>query len=162
MKLKSFILSTIAVAIAMGMCSCSKDKDEPEVAVAAQVAGTYTGQEIITVMGDESSNETTSFEFAKTTDSSVDMSIPQSGSMGHMTIPPLSVKNITLLKSGNNITGQLASYAGTVTNADGAEKAYTINNLIVVFSEKSVVVSYALKYGNMPFDMITNFSGTKQ
>ena len=151
MKLKSFILSTIAIAIAMGMSSCSKDKDEPEVAVAAQVAGTYTGQEIITVMGDESSNETTSFEFAKTTDSSVDM-----------TIPPLSVKNITLLKSGNNITGQLASYAGTVTNTDGAEKAYTINNLIVVFSEKSVVVSFALKYGNMPFDMITNFSGTKQ
>ena len=87
MKLKSFILSTIAIALAMGMSSCSKDKDEPEVAVAAQVAGTYTGQEIITVMGDESSNETTSFEFAKTTDSSVDMTIPQSGSMGHMTIP---------------------------------------------------------------------------
>ena len=161
MKFKCFILSTVAVAIAMGMCSCSKDKDEPEVAVATQVAGSYTGQEIIMVDNDESSNETKIYEFAKASDTSIDMTVPEAGMGGMMTIPAFSVKNIVLTKSGDTIVGRLASYDGTVTNAKGEEKAYNVKDVTVMFNNKSVVVTFILKYGNMPFALVTNFTGTK-
>ena len=192
MKFKCFILSTVAVTIAMGMCSCSKDKDEPEVAVAEQVVGSYTGNEIMTVMGDpdestktfvftkasqvagsytgqeiimvdndESSNETKIYEFAKASDTSIDMTVPEAGMGGMMTIPSFSVKNIMLTKSGNSIIGRLATYDGTVTNAKGEEKAFNVKDITVMFSDNSVVVTFTLKYGNMPFALVTNFTGTK-
>ena len=161
MKFKCFILSTVAVTIAMGMCSCSKDKDEPEVAVATQVAGSYSGQEIIVVDNDESSNETKTYIFTKASDTSIDMTVPEAGMGGMMTIPSFSVKNIMLTKSDNSIIGRLATYDGTVTNAKGEEKAFNVKDITVMFSDKSVVVTFTLKYGNMPFALVTNFTGTK-
>lgn len=154
-------LMVAAVAIVLGVCSCGSDDDEPEVALATQVIGSYTGQEIITVMGDESSNGTATYEFSKSSDTSIDMTVPESGS-GGMAIPSFTVKNIPVAKGDNSIIGKLASYSGTVINAKGDEKAYTINNVVVVFNGKSVVVTFSLKYGNMPFDMVTNFTGTKK
>jgi hypothetical protein len=56
--------------------------------------------------------------------------------------------------------GNVASYSGTVTNASGVEKAYTISNLSVIFYEKKVAVVFSLKYGNMPMSMDTNFTGS--
>ena len=56
MKIKSFMTMTLAaVAFVFSMGSCSSSDDEPEVAVAAQVAGSYSGNEVIMVMGEESS-----------------------------------------------------------------------------------------------------------
>lgn len=161
MKIKSFMTMMVAaVAIVLGVSSCGSDDDEPEVAVAAQVAGSYTGQEILTVDG-EPDEGSAIFEFTKSSDTSVDMTIPQYG-MGMMTLPALPVKNIPLTKSGNTITGKLASYAGSVTNADGAEKAYTISDVTVLFSDKTVVVTFTMKYGNMPFAFVGQFTGTKK
>lgn len=163
MKIKSFMTMMVAaVAIVLGMCSCSDDDDEPEVAVATQVEGSYTGNEIIMVMGDESSNETSTYEFVKTSDNSVDMTTPGMGGIGPMSIPALPVKNIILKKNDDNtITGRLGSYAGTVETASG-ERAYTISNAIIIFKDNAVAVTYSLKYGNMPFDMATTFTGTKE
>lgn len=76
-----------AVTIVLGMSSCSSD-DEPEVAVATQVAGSYTGNEIVMVMGEESSNDTKTYSFTKVSDTTIDMSIPEMGMGGMMTIPP--------------------------------------------------------------------------
>lgn len=151
-----------AVAIVLGVSSCSSSDDEPEVAVATQVVGSYSGNEIIKVMGEESSNTTTTYVFAKATDTTIDMTIPESGEMGAMMIPSLAVKNIPLVKNGNTITGNMASYSGTVTNASGAEKAYTISNIAIVFGENKAVVTFSLKYGNMPMAMETTFTGTKK
>ena len=51
MKFKRFMTMMVAaVAIVVGFSSCSSDDDEDEMAVAEQVAGSYTGQEIISVM----------------------------------------------------------------------------------------------------------------
>lgn len=162
MKFKSFMTVMVtAVALVFGMCSCSDDDDEQEVAVAEQVAGSYTGNEVIKVMGEESSNATKTYEFAKASETSVDMTVPESGEMG-MIIPALPVKGITLTKSGNTITGKADSYAGTVINASGVERAYTISNLTVMFSDKTAVVTFSLKYGNMPMNMETTFTGTKK
>lgn len=161
--MKRFMTMTLAaLAFVVSMSSCSKDDDASEVAVAEQVAGTYSGNEIVMVMGEESSNETKIYSFAKVTDTSVDMLIPEMGMGGHMSIPALQVKNIPLKKNGNTIGGELASYAGTVINADGAEKAFTITGLVILIDGNNIAVTYSLKYGNMPMSMETTLIGTKK
>ena len=160
MKIKSLTIALIAsLATVLGTSSCSSDDDEPEAPVATQVAGSYTGNEVIMVDNDESSNETKTYEITKASDTSVDMTVPEWG-MGMMTIPSFVVKNIPLAKSGNTITGKLASYSGTVKNAKGEEKAYTVSNVALIFGDKTVAGTYSLKYGNMPFIMTTSFTGT--
>ena len=159
MKIKSLTIALIAsLATVLGTSSCSSD-DEPEAPVAAQVAGSYTGNEVIMVDNEESSNETKTYEITKVSDTSVDMTVPEWG-MGMMTIPSFIVKNIPLAKSGNTITGKVASYSGTVKNAKGEEKAYVVSNVALIFNDKTVVATYSLKYGNMPFIMTTSFTGT--
>ena len=159
MKIKSLMIALIAsLATVLGTSSCSSD-DEPEAPVATQVAGSYTGNEVIMVDNEESSNETKTYEITKSSDTSVDMTVPEWG-MGMMTIPSFVVKNIPLAKSGNTITGKLASYSGTVKNAKGEEKAYVVSNVALIFNDKTVVATYSLKYGNMPFLMTTTFTGT--
>ena len=159
MRIKSLTIALIAsLATVLGTSSCSSD-DEPEAPVAAQVAGSYTGNEVIMVDNEESSNETKTYEITKVSDTSVDMTVPEWG-MGMMTIPSFVVKNIPLAKSGNTITGKLASYSGTVKNAKGEEKAYVVSNVALIFNDKTVVATYSLKYGNMPFIMTTSFTGT--
>ena len=111
------------------------------------------------VDNEESSNETKTYEITKVSDTSVDMTVPEWG-MGMMTIPSFVVKNIPLAKSGNTITGKLASYSGTVKNAKGEEKAYVVSNVALIFGDKTVAGTYSLKYGNMPFIMTTSFTGT--
>ena len=162
MTTKRLMTMTLAVAaFVFSMSSCSKSDDEPEVAVATQVAGSYTGNEIFMVDNEESSNETKTYEFAKASDVSIDMNVPEVG-MGMMTIPSLSAKGITLSKDGNTIKGRLVSYEGTVKGADGTEKAYTITDLTALFSDKTVVVTYTLKYGKMPFPFTGSFTGTRK
>jgi len=159
--MKKFLTMTMAVmAFVVSMSSCGSDDDEPEVAVANQVVGSYTGTEVLTVMG-EADESTETFEFTKATDSSVDMVIPKYGE-GMMTVPALPVKGIMLTKSGNTITGKLAQYEGSVQTADGAEKAYTVSDVTVIFSDNTVVVTFTQKYGNMPFGFEGQFTGTRK
>lgn len=164
MKFKSLMTVMAAAAVVLGMSSCGSDDAPAEapVAVATQVEGSYSGNEIIKVMGEESSNGEVTYGFAKVSDAAIDMTIPESGEMGHMMIPALPVKNIPLTKNGNTVTGKLDKYEGKVTTSAGAEKAYTISNLVVVFNSNLVSVTFSLKYGNMPMSMETTFTGTKQ
>jgi len=167
MKMKSLMLAAMAFVIGMSSCSSSSNDDVPEVAVADQVAGSYTGKEEINTMGEIDTDEAANFVFAKSTEVSIDMTIPPMGG-GMMSIPALPVKNIPLTKNGNTITGKLDKYPvnddkpATVKNANGEEKTYTVSHLSIVFSDKTVAVTYSLKYGNMPFDMVTQFTGTKK
>ena len=159
--MKKILTMTLAViALVVSMSSCSKDDDTPEVAVADQVLGSYTGTEVLTVMG-EADESTETFEFTKASDVSVDVTLPKYGE-GMMTVPALPVKGISLTKSGNTITGKLAKYEGTVKSADGSEKAYTVSDVTVIFSDKTVVVTFTQKYGNMPFAFEGQFTGTRK
>ena len=161
MKIKSLMTMTLAaVAFVVSMSSCSSNDDEPEVAVADQVVGSYTGTEVLTVMG-EADESAETFEFTKGSDMSVDVTLPKYGE-GMMTVPALPVKGIMLTQSGNTITGKLAKYEGTVTSADGSDKAYTVSDLTVIFSDKTVVVTFTQKYGNMPFAFEGQFTGTRK
>lgn len=163
MKIKSFMMMLVAAAtVVLSVSSCGSDDDEPEVAAAAQVAGTYTGTEVVMVMGEESSNETKDYVISKASDTSVDITIPEMGMGGMMTIPALSVKNVPLKSGDGAIAGAVTSYTGSVTNASGAEKAFTITNLLAIVSGKEIVVTFSLKYGNMPMSMEGVFAGTKK
>ena len=156
MKIKSFMLTTMAaVALVFGVSSCGGDDDVPEAPVAAQVAGSYTGTEVLTVSG-EADESTETFVFTKATDVSVDVTLPEYGE-GMMTIPALPVKGIMLTKSGNTITGKLDKYEGTTE----AGKAYTISNIVVSFSDKTVGMRFEMKYGNMPFGFDGQFTGNR-
>ena len=162
MKIKSFMMmSMAAMAFVFGMSSCSSSNDdEPEVPVATQVAGSYTGTETLTVMG-EADESTETIEFTKATDVSVDVTLPQYGE-GMMTVPALPVKGISLTKNGNTITGKLAKYEGTVKSSDGSEKAYTVSDITVIFNDKTVVMTFTQKYGNMPFAFEGQFTGSRK
>ena len=156
MKIKSFMMTTMAaVALVFGVSSCGGDDDVPEAPVAAQVAGSYTGTEVLTVSG-EADESTETFVFTKATDVSVDVTLPEYGE-GMMTIPALPVKGIMLTKSGNTITGKLDKYEGTTE----AGKAYTISNIVVSFSDKTVGMRFEMKYGNMPFGFDGQFTGNR-
>ena len=159
-KIVTMMLATMAFVLGMSSCS-SSDDDKVEVPVVEQVIGSWTGNEIFVVDNEESSNETKTYEFTKASDVTVDLVIPEVG-MGMMTIPSMYVKDITLSKDGNTIKGKLASYEGTVKGADGSDKAYTITDLTVLFSGKTVVVSYTLKYGRMPYPFTASFTGVKK
>ena len=163
MEIKKFMtVAMAAVAIVMGVSSCSSDDDDDKgAAVAAEVAGRYTGQEVISVMGEESSDDTKTYQIVKATDNTIDLTIPESGE-GMMAIPSYTIKAIPLTKNGKTISGGLPTYAGTVTNAQRAEKTFTINGLTILVNEKTAVVAFSLKYGNMPMTMETAFTGTKQ
>lgn len=163
MKINNFLkVMMAAVAIVIGVSSCDSD-DDSAVAVADEVVGSYTGEQVITIMGDPE-DDTATFKFVKSSDSSIDMIIPQSGE-GMMVIPALTVKNIPLTKYNNGASGTLDSFTGTVTNAKGEEKPFTVSKLMVVFDTnskgKAVVATYVLKYGSMPFEMVTTFNGSK-
>lgn len=163
MKINNFLkVMMAAVAIVIGVSSCDSDDDSAE-AVADEVVGSYTGEQVITIMGDPE-DDTATFKFVKSSDSSIDMIIPQSGE-GMMVIPALTVKNIPLTKYNNGASGTLDSFTGTVTNAKGEEKTFTVSKLMVVFDTnpkgKAVVATYVLKYGSMPFEMVTTFNGSK-
>lgn len=163
MKINNFLkVMMAALAIVIGVSSCDSD-DDSEVAVADEVVGSYTGEQVITIMG-EPEDDTATFKFVKSSDSSIDMIIPQSGE-GMMVIPALTVKNIPLTKYNNGASGTLDSFTGTVTNAKGEEKTFTVSKLMVVFDTnpkgKTVVATYVLKYGSMPFEMVTTFNGNK-
>lgn len=162
MKFKSIMMMTmVAMAFVTSVCSCSSDDDEPEVAMATQVVGSYTGKEIFVVNGEESSNETKTYQITKASDTAIDMVIPEVG-MGMMTIPSVAAKGISLSKEGNVIKGKLGSYEGTIRGADGTDKAYTITDLTALFSDKTVVVTFSMKYGRMPFAFEGTFTGTRQ
>ena len=161
MKIKSLMTMALAMtAFVFSMSSCGSDDDEPVVAVADLVVGSYTGTEVLTVMG-EADESTETFEFTKASDVSVDVTLPKYGE-GMMTVPALPVKGIMLTQSGNTITGKLAKYEGIVKSADGSEKAYTVSDVTVIFSDKTVVVTFTQKYGNMPFGFEGQFTGTRK
>ena len=166
MKIKSFILTTMAaVALVFGVSSCGGDDvpPVPESPVADLLAGSYSGTETMTVSGDIDESEKV-FQFTKANDTTVDMVIPAYGE-GMMTLPELPVKGIILVKEDTNIAGALplGSYTGTVKNAKGEEKTYVVSDFMVLYSTKdnAIMVTFKLKYGNMPFDFNGVFTGQK-
>lgn len=164
MKMKS-LMAMAAMAFVFGLSSCGSNDEPPlpETPVANQVAGLYSGTETMTVDGDADESEEI-FEITKVTDTTVDLVLPSYGE-SMMTIPELPVKNIVVAKKGDDISGTITggTYTGTVTNSKGEEKTYTVNDFVLLYNEtnKTLILTFKMKYGNMPFVFEGLFVGEK-
>lgn len=162
MKMKSLMAMT-AMAFVFGLSSCGGDDDVPETPAANQVAGYYVGTETLTVDGEADESDEV-IQITKVTDTTVDLVLPFYGE-GMMTIPELPVKNIVVAKKGDDISGTITggTYTGTVTNSKGEEKTYTVNDFVLLYNEtnKTLILTFKMKYGNMPFVFEGLFVGQK-
>jgi len=161
MKITKFLAMMVAaVTMTMGFSSCGDDDDDAAGNASFAVEGTYSGDEVLTVMS-EPFDRTTDYTFTKSSENTVDLVIPAIDAEGHMSLPELKIEGIVLTAGDKAVTGKLDSYEGTVV-VDGNTKAYTMSDVTVIFSEESVSVVYTLKYGNMPFPFAGTFTGTKK
>ena len=162
MKMKS-LMAMAAMAFVFGLSSCGGDDDVPETPAANQVAGNYAGTETLTVDGEADESDEL-IQITKVTDTTVDLVLPSYGE-GMMTIPELPVKNIVVAKKGDDISGTITggTYTGTVTNSKGEEKTYTVNDFVLLYNEtnKTLILTFKMKYGNMPFVFEGLFVGEK-
>ena len=162
MKMKS-LMAMAAMAFVFGLSSCGGDDDVPETPAANQVAGYYAGTETLTVDGEADESDEV-IQITKVTDTTVDLVLPFYGE-GMMTIPELPVKNIVVAKKGDDISGTITggTYTGTVTNSKGEEKTYTVNDFVLLYNEtnKTLILTFKMKYGNMPFVFEGLFVGEK-
>jgi len=162
MKKKS-LMALAAMAFVFGLSSCGGDDDVPETPAANQVAGYYAGTETLTVDGEADESDEV-IQITKVTDTTVDLVLPSYGE-GMMTIPELPVKNIVVAKKGDDISGAITggTYTGTVTNSKGEEKTYSVYDFILLYNEtnKALILTFKMKYGNMPFVFEGLFVGEK-
>ena len=162
MKMKS-LMAMAAMAFVFGLSSCGGDDDVPETPAANQVAGSYAGTETLTVDGEADESDEL-IQITKVTDTTVDLVLPSYGE-SMMTIPELPVKNIVVAKKGDDISGTITggTYTGTVTNSKGEEKTYTVNDFVLLYNEtnKTLILTFKMKYGNMPFVFEGLFVGQK-
>ncbi len=162
MKMKS-LMAMAAMAFVFGLSSCGGDDDVPETPAANQVAGNYAGTETLTVDGEADESDEL-IRITKVTDTTVDLVLPSYGE-GMMTIPELPVKNIVVAKKGDDISGTITggTYTGTVTNSKGEEKTYTVNDFVLLYNDtnKTLILTFKMKYGNMPFVFEGLFVGQK-
>ena len=162
MKMKS-LMAMAAMAFVFGLSSCGGDDDVPETPAANQVAGSYAGTETLTVDGEADESDEL-IQITKVTDTTVDLVLPSYGE-SMMTIPELPVKNIVVARKGDDISGTITggTYTGTVTNSKGEEKTYTVNDFVLLYNEtnKTLILTFKMKYGNMPFVFEGLFVGQK-
>lgn len=164
MKIRKFMAMMIAaVAVCVGFASCGDDDDDEIVIPAAQtIAGNYTGEVTITVMGSDSKSNGT-YEIKKIDETHVSMTTPALGE-GAMAMPAITVNSIPVTTStisgAEVISATMAEAKGTIT-VNGAEKAYTFSNIVIKNSGKKISIVYSLQYGKMPMTMDYSFTGEK-
>lgn len=156
-NLKTFFATMILLTgAAVCATSCSDEKeDEPAAPAAKSVEGTYSGDMICSVMGDESTFEDVTFTLTAVDDATVKMTIPSFGNPP-MQVPEITVEDIKV--SGSDGTYTLASTEFSGETATGkafsgtAQGSYVSNTLTIQFN---------LQYGAMPMPMICTFSAPK-
>ena len=131
MKIRKFMAMMIAaIAVCVGFASCGDD-DEIVIPTAETIAGNYTGEVTITVMG----------------------------SMPAITVNNIPVTSSTV-SGAEVVSASMAESKGTITVND-VEKAYTFSNIVIKNSGKKISIVYSLQYGKMPMTMEFSFTGEK-
>ncbi len=157
-SLMALVLAMVCTNVAFN--SCSDDDDAAATPAAAEVAGTYSGNGTMTVMGQSFDYPNVSYTLTAKDESTVTLTIPATGE-GSMKFPDLKVENISVTKAsdGTYTLGE-TEYKGTVT-VDGATKNYTVTVASSSVSGSTLKLNYSLQYGAMPMAMVTTFEGTK-
>lgn len=157
-SLMALVLAIVCTNVAFN--SCSDDDDAAATPAAAEVAGTYSGNGTMTVMGQSFDYPNVSYTLTAKDESTVTLTIPATGE-GSMKFPDLKVENISVTKAsdGTYTLGE-TEYKGTVT-VDGATKNYTVMVASSSVNGSTLKLNYSLQYGAMPMAMVTTFEGTK-
>lgn len=155
-------IKTIFPALAFGLClsgmvsSCSdSEEDGPAVPAAKSVEGTYNGDMVCSVMGNESVFEDMTVTIDATDESSVSVTVSPFGS-APMAVPALEINGVPV--SGEDGVYTLASTEFSGTTESG--KAYS-GTLQGNYEEDEMTVRFNLLYGAMPMPMICTFTAPK-
>ncbi len=139
--------------------SCSSDDDNDTVAAAKEIAGSYTSNLEMTVMGQASTYENLTMKIEAVDDATVKVTLPACGE-GMMALPALEVPAVKVSGSNGAYAFSQENYTGTVTVKD-AEKNYTVT-LQGTLKDNTLTVNYKVQYGKMPMPMIAKFVCTKK
>ena len=157
-KFKPMMAMMLAlVSMCVAFSSCSSDDDDT-VAAAKEIAGTYTSNLDMTVMGQASIYENLTMKIEAVDDATVKVTLPACGE-GMMALRAVEVPAVKVSGSNGAYAFSQESYAGTIT-VNGAEKNYTVT-LQGTLRDNTLTVNYSVQYGRMPMPMIGKFVCTK-
>ena len=155
-KFKTMMAMMLAlVSMCVVFNSCSSDDDNDTVAAAKEIAGSYTSNLEMTVMGQASTYENLTMKIEAVDDATVKVTLPACGDGGMMALPALEVPAVKVSGSNGAYTFSKDNYTGIVT-VKGAEKNYTVT-LQGTLKDKTLTVDYKVQYGKMPMPMIAKF-----
>ena len=158
-KFKTMMAMMLAlVSMCVVFNSCSSDDDNDTVVAAKEIAGSYTGNMEMTVMGETSPYDNVTMKIEVVDDATVKVTLPACGE-GMMALPALEVPAVKVSGSNGAYAFAQENYAGTIT-VNGAEKKYTVT-LQGTLKDKTLTVNYSVQYGKMPMPMIGKFVCTK-
>lgn len=158
-KFKTMMAMMLAlVSMCVAFSSCSSDDDNDTVAAAKEIAGSYTSNLEMTVMGEPSTYNNLTLKIEAVDDATVKVTLPACGE-GMMALPALEVPAVKVSGSNGAYAFSKENYTGTVT-VKGAEKNYTVT-LQGTLKDNTLTVNYSVQYGKMPMPMIGKFVCTK-
>lgn len=158
-KFKTIFATMLAVVSMCAFTACSSDDDEEVTPAAQEVAGTYTDDMTLTVMGETDTYEDVTFSVTAASETTVNITLPAVGS-GMMALPSITLQGVKV-SSGSPISIPEQQMSGTIVNASGVEKSYTCT-IGGSYTNGKLTLNYSLQYGNMPMAMICAFTGTKK
>lgn len=154
-KFKTMMAMMLAlVSMCVVFNSCSSDDDNDTVAAAKEIAGSYTSNLEMTVMGEPSTYNNLTLKIEAVDDATVKVTLPACGE-GMMALPALEVPAVKVSGSNGAYAFSKENYTGTVT-VKGAEKNYTVT-LQGTLKDNTLTVNYSVQYGKMPMPMIAKF-----
>ena len=154
-KFKTMMAMMLAlVSMCVVFNSCSSDDDNDTVAAAKEIAGSYTSNLEMTVMGEPSTYNNLTLKIEAVDDATVKVTLPACGE-GMMALPALEVPAVKVSGSNGAYAFSKENYTGTVT-VKGAEKNYTVT-LQGTLKDNTLTVDYKVQYGKMPMPMIAKF-----
>lgn len=151
-----FATAVLSVGLIAGVSSCSdKNEDEPAVPAAKEIAGTYEGDMICSVMGQESTFEGMTYTVTAEDDTNVTVSVSSFGN------PPMQVPGFSI--EGVKVSGTDGTYTLAATNFSGDANGKAFSGVLKgSYAEKELTVEFTLNYGAMPMPMICTFTAPKK
>ncbi|MDE6136722.1 MAG: calycin-like domain-containing protein [Muribaculaceae bacterium] len=155
-KFLSAIMVAAGLLTSLSLQSCSDDNnDEPAAPAAKSVAGSYTGDLGMTVMGSTDTTEDVTFSLTATDDTHATLTFPTYGNPP-MQIQEFDIPGLAVTKDGETYKIARTDYEQTLANgrtASGAVEGDVVDGVLTL--------RFTLLYGAMPMEMVGNFSGSK-
>lgn len=155
-KFKLFATLLLSLFFVSAVTSCGDDDDNVQsVPAAKEIAGTYSGDLICSVMGSESVFEGKNVVVTATSDTQVSVKIDEFGE-APMALPSITVENLAV-KGADGVYGvDATSFSGETESG----KQYS-GTLQLAYTNGTLAVNFQLNYGAMPMPLICSFTAQK-